>query len=272
MSSPNPPLILCCSGLDPTGGAGIQADIEAIGALGGHALPVITALTVQDCSDVHGLVATDAALVEQQIHTLAAQLPIAAIKLGLLGSVEQITVISAFARRTGLPLVLDPVLKAGGGAALSTVELRTSVRKQLLPLTELATPNLDEARTLLELPDEAEAPSCAQRWQEAGCRQVLVTGGDQASADVANYYLPAATKLEGTVDTGNAGQWFRWPRLPGQFHGSGCTLASAIAVLLARGIDAPKAVFRAQAWTHQALQNAFQPPAGQAIPRRWPQL
>ena len=271
MSSPNPPLILCCSGLDPTGGAGIQADIEAIGALGGHALPVITALTVQDCSDVHGLVATDAELIERQINTLAAQLPIATIKLGLLGSVEQIAVISAFARRAGLPLVLDPVLKAGGGTSLSTAALRAAVREELLPLTEIATPNLDEARTLLELPDEADAPTCAQRWQSEGCRQVLVTGGDQASTDVANFYLPAAAPPARTTDPSHAGQWFRWPRLPGQFHGSGCTLASAITVLLARGIDAPKAVFRAQAWTHQALQNAFQPPAGQALPRRWPQ-
>lgn len=270
MSSPNPPLILCCSGLDPTGGAGIQADIEAIGALGGHALPVITALTVQDCSNVHGLVATDAKLIEQQINTLAAQLPIAAIKLGLLGSVEQVTVISAFARRAALPLVLDPVLKAGGGAALSNAALRAATREQLLPLTQLATPNLDEARQLLELPDQTDAPTCAQRWREAGCRQVLVTGGDQASADVANFYLPPTTPLASTADTESAGQWYRWPRLPGQFHGSGCTLASAIAVLLARGVDAPKAVFRAQAWTHQALQNAFQPSAGQALPRRWP--
>ena len=271
MSSPNPPLILCCSGLDPTGGAGIQADIEAIGALGGHALPVITALTVQDCNNVHGMVATGADLIEQQINTLAAQLPIAAIKLGLLGSVEQVTVISAFAQRSGLPLVLDPVLKAGGGAPLSTATLRGAVREMLLPVTELATPNLDEARALLDLPEDADAPDCARQWQAAGCRQVLITGGDQASADVANYYLPGLTAAAESPAAPSPGQWFRWPRLPGQFHGSGCTLASAITVLLARGVEAPKAVFRAQAWTHQALQNAFKPSSGQALPRRWPQ-
>lgn len=271
MSSPNPPLILCCSGLDPTGGAGIQADIESIGALGGHALPVITALTVQDCSNVHGLVATDAELVGQQINTLAAQLPISAIKLGLLGSVDQIQVISAFARRTALPLVLDPVLRAGGGASLSTTALRTAVREQLLPLTELATPNLDEARALLDMPEDADAPECARQWQAAGCRQVLVTGGDQASADVANFYLPRPEGRPQNGDQNHQGQWFRWPRLSGQFHGSGCTLASAVAVLLARGIDPAKAVFRAQAWAHETLQNAFRPSSGQALPRRWPQ-
>lgn len=267
MSSPHPPLILCCSGLDPTGGAGIQADIEAVGALGGHALPVITALTVQDCHDVQQLEAVDATLIHRQINTLMADLPIAAIKLGLLGSADQVTVIAELAAQLSVPLVLDPVLRAGGGQPLVDEALCDALRAQLLGQVTIATPNLREARALLELPAGSDAASCARHWQQAGCEQVLVTGGDEETADVANYYLAARSQVDHHND---AGQWFRWPRLPGQFHGSGCTLAAAIAVLLARGVAPAKAVFRAQAWTLQTLQQAFRPGNGQALPRRWP--
>jgi hydroxymethylpyrimidine/phosphomethylpyrimidine kinase len=253
---PSPPLVLCLSGLDPSGGAGLQADIETIAALGGHALGVVTALTAQDTRNVVRVVATEAALLRQQLELLLADCRPAAVKLGLLGGPEQFPVILDAIRRAAVPVVCDPVLRAGGGAPLHGEAAAQALRRELFAAVTVLTPNAAEARRLC--PGEADLDGCGASLLRAGCAQVLITGGDEPGAAVRNtWYAP-----------GQAPRRYAWPRLPETFHGAGCTLASAIAALLARGLAMDQALQQAQEWTQQALQRAFAVGLGRRIPGR----
>jgi hydroxymethylpyrimidine/phosphomethylpyrimidine kinase len=254
-NSPQRPIVLCFSGHDPGGGAGIHADIEAIGALGGHALTIITAQTVQDTRNVERVVPTDITLLAEQIVALSADSVISAIKVGLLGDAAQISVITRVAQHLGVPLVLDPILRAGGGSNLASTALIMAMQTQLFPLTTVLTPNAAEARRLAAGDTAAE---CAQALLETGCANVLVTGGDEPGDDVVNSWHR----------TNHAVQTFRWPRMPETFHGAGCTLASAIAALLAQGREIGEALEQAQAYTQRTLQNAQRTGQGRRIPGR----
>jgi len=249
MSLPRP-LVLCLSGHDPGGGAGIHADIEAIAAQGAHALTVITALTVQDSRNVRR--------VEPVAAALLADSRIAAIKIGLLGSAAQLPVIGATIRRCGVPVIADPVLAAGGGTTLADAALRRGLLEQLLPLVDLLTPNAGEARQLA--PQAADSEAAARQLQALGARQLLVTGGDEATSDVRNLWLGADGQL----------RHYHWPRLPDRFHGAGCTLASAIAGRVAVGDDWAGAIEQGQRYTQQALAQAFATGQGRLIAERWP--
>lgn len=249
------PLVLCFSGHDPGGGAGIHADIEAIGALGGHALTIITAQTVQDTNNVSRVVPTEITLLAEQIVALSADSVISAIKVGLLGDAAQISVIARTAKHLGVPLVLDPILRAGGGNNLAGNATIMAMQSELFPLTTVLTPNAAEARRLTGCDTTAES---AQALLEAGCVNVMVTGGDEPGDDVINAWYRA----------GQPEQLFRWPRLRETFHGAGCTLASAIAVLLAHGLEVGEALQQAQAYTQRTLQNAQQTGQGRRIPGR----
>jgi hydroxymethylpyrimidine/phosphomethylpyrimidine kinase len=244
------PCVLVCAGLDPSGGAGIQADIEAISAQGAHALPLVTALTVQDNNRVHEVVPTDASLLTRQAALLAAGMPIRAVKIGIPGSRENAEAIAAIVRMLrldapGLPVVLDPVLASGHGDPL----VRGNALAALALLLEVATvlvPNLPEARAL--------AAASAPRHRVP---HVLVTGGHADGGDIVNRW----TGPDGTRE-------WRWPRLPGEFHGSGCTLASAIAARLALGDTMEAALGAAQRYTDRTLAHAYAIAPGQRIPRR----
>ncbi len=258
MPSPTPsrPLVLCLSGLDPSGGAGLQADIESVAALGGHALGVVTALTAQDTRDVTRVVATDPALLEQQIDLLLRDSPPQAIKLGLLGGAEQLPVIVATIRRCPVPVVCDPVLRAGGGALLHDETAAQTLRRELFAAVTVLTPNAAEARRLC--PGSASLDACGASLLEAGCGHVLITGGDEPGASVVNtWYAP-----------GQAPHRYTWPRLPETFHGAGCTLAAAIAALLARGLPVGAALQQAQEWTQGTLRQALRVGQGRRIPGR----
>lgn len=250
------PIVLCFSGHDPGGGAGIHADIETIGALGGHALTIITAQTVQDTHNVQRVAPTDITLLAEQIVALSADSVISAIKIGLLGDAAQISVIARTAQHLGVPLVLDPILRAGGGSNLASNALIMAMQTELFPLTTVLTPNASEALRLAPGCDTANAG--AEALLEAGCANVLVTGGDETTDDVINSWHRV----------GHAAQTFRWPRLPETFHGAGCTLASAIAALLAQGRDMGDALSEAQSYTQHALQNAQRTGLGRRIPGR----
>jgi hydroxymethylpyrimidine/phosphomethylpyrimidine kinase len=253
---PTRPLVLCLSGLDPGGGAGLQADIETIAALGGHALGVATCLTVQDTTNVVRVVPTDPALLEQQLELLLADAPPQAIKLGLLGGAEQLPLIVRTIRRCLVPVVWDPVLRAGGGALLHGDDTLAALRRDLLANVTVLTPNAAEARRLC--PEAASLDACGAVLLEAGCRRVLITGGDEPGAEVVNIaYAPVQPSRR-----------YVWPRLPETFHGAGCTLASAIAALLARGVDLDEALQQAQEWTQGSLQRAFTVGRGRRIPGR----
>lgn len=239
------PCVLVFAGLDPSGGAGIQADIEAIAAQGAHALPIVTALTVQDNNRVHDVVPVDAALLARQAAVLVASTPIRAVKIGIPGSAANAVVIANIVRSLrvrwpGLPVVLDPVLASGRGDALS----RDDAVAALAPLLAVAT---------LLVPNGPELASLGQ----VSCPDVLVTGGHDDGVEVVNRW----------IGRDGAREW-RWPRLPGEFHGSGCTLASAIAARLALGDPLAQALETGQRYCNQALLDAYAIAPGQAIPRR----
>ncbi|MGB0220707.1 MAG: bifunctional hydroxymethylpyrimidine kinase/phosphomethylpyrimidine kinase [Sinimarinibacterium flocculans] len=253
----SPPLVLCISGHDPGGGAGLQADIEAVGAQGAHAMGVITALTVQDTRNVRRVEPVAIDIFADQLELLLADSRIAAIKLGLLGSTAQVPVILDAIARCRAPVVLDPVLRAGGGGTLAADATARAIADRLLPAATIATPNADEARRLSGEPTPAAA---AARLLATGCEQLLITGGDEATTEVENrwYHRDGREIL------------FRWPRLPQGFHGAGCTLASALAARLALGEAMNVALDRAQRYVHTCLERALQPGRGRAIPGRWP--
>jgi hydroxymethylpyrimidine/phosphomethylpyrimidine kinase len=258
----SPPLVLAFAASDPTGGAGVQADVLTLASRGCHPLSVLTAITVQDTSGVEQLKAVECGLVDRQARRLLAEMRVAAFKIGVLGSVANIEVIAALLEEfPHIPLVLDPILASGRGDPLSTDSMRIALKALLLPRTTVLTPNAPEARALAKEHD-AEKPQlreCARRLLALGCRYVLITGTHEADAEVLN-------TLYGPTGMVRAD---RWPRLPGEYHGSGCTLASAIAAELAHGAQVPQAVSVAQEFTWQSLCGAFHPGNGQLIPDRF---
>lgn len=253
------PIVLALSGHDPTGGAGVQADIEAISAQGCYATSAITCLTVQDTSNVHRLEPVSADLLLAQACALLTDLQISVIKIGLIGNATNAAVIAGLlADWPQIPVVLDPVLSAGGGADLSGGRLIQILREQLLPLTTLLTPNRAEAR---RLSGESDLAAAERFLRESVGDSVLLTGADESEGKLIENRL--LRKDGGEQD-------FNWPRFDGQYHGSGCTLASACAARLALGEDIPTAVQRAQAYTWQALGGARSLGHGQKLPRRCP--
>lgn len=252
------PVVMTFAGNDPTGGAGLQADIEAIASMGCQAAPVVTAITVQDTRNVIRFEPVRPALVIEQARAVLEDLPVAAIKLGMLGSVEIIEVVhTILTDYPDIPVVLDPILRAGGGAALSSEEMATAMLELLFPLTTVATPNSEEARVLAPEADTLDA--CAQELLATGCELVLITGTHETTRTVDNVLYGNMRRLE----------VFSWERLPFSYHGSGCTLASAIAGILAQGLEPFTAVHEAQEYTWESLRNGYRLGMGQHLPNRF---
>ena len=258
-----PPLVLSFAASDPTGGAGIQADLLTIASMGCHPLSVITALTVQDTARVDEVLAIDAEWVADQARMLLEDVPVAAFKLGLMGGPESIAVIAEIlADYPDIPVVLDPVLASGRGDELATDDMIAAMRDMLIPQTSVLTPNSHEARRLALFESDEEdmdLAACARHLTDLGCEYVLITGTHEATPRV----------LNSLYDAGGHVQTDAWDRLPGSYHGSGCTLASAIAAALAFGHDVPTAVREAQNFTYETLKAAFRPGMGQYIPERF---
>lgn len=260
---PPPPAVLTLAGSDPSGGAGIQADILTLASLGCHPLSVITAITVQDTVGVDDFMVLDSDMVNDQARFLLEDIPVLVFKIGMLGSVENVAVVAQLiADYPDVPVVLDPVLRSGGGHELADDDLIAAMRDLLIPQVSIITPNSMEARRLaMNDPDEDEELSldeAAKRLLALGCPHVLITGTHENTKEVINsLYSP-----NGVVRAD------RWERLPGSYHGSGCTLASAIAGMLATGLMLPEAVREAQEYTYQSLVAGFRPGMGQYIPDR----
>ena len=253
----SPPAVLAFAASDPTSGAGLQADLLTIAAMGAHPLCAVTALTVQDTAGVVRVVAMEADLVAEQARRVLADIPVAAFKLGVLGSTASArTIADVLAEHPRIPVVLDPVLASARGDALAGEETIAVLRERLLPLATVATPNSVEARRLS--PTSSDLAACAQAMIALGCPYVLVTGTHEATADVVNTLYDARGEVRAD----------RWQRLPGSYHGSGCTLASAIAAALAKGAAVPEAVRQAQEFTWQSLAAGFRPGKGQHVPNR----
>ena len=260
---PTPPLVLSFAASDPTGGAGIQADILTLASMGCHPLSVITALTVQDTAGVDEILVIDSDWVADQARILLEDMPVAAFKMGMLGSVETIAIIAEIlSDYPEIPVILDPVLTSGRGDEFATDDMIAAMRELIIPQTTIITPNSNEARRLALFESEDEdisLPDCAARLIELGCEYVLITGTHENTPRVLNSLF----NTDGVMQTD------AWDRLPGSYHGSGCTLASAIAATLAYGQEMPQAVRKAQEYTHEALKAAFRPGMGQYIPERF---
>ena len=258
--------VLVFAGLDPSGGAGIQADIQAIAAMGAHALPIVTTLTVQDNDRVYGITPVDPHIVQQQIAVLINKIDIAAIKIGIVGSAAIaeliVSCINTLRRKTPkLPVVLDPVLASGHGDVL-TREDAIQIIEPLRKLATLITPNTLEAHKLTHKQTEQNTSEIRTIEQQAdllmqGTPHVLIKGGHAQDENVINRWFNQEQQRS-----------WSWPRLQGEFHGSGCTLASAIAAGLAQGWSMEMSVDKAQIYTQQALESAFAIAAGQLIPQR----
>lgn len=245
------------AGHDPTGGAGIQADMEALISMGCHAATIITTLTVQDTQHVHHVVPMPADQVIEQARAVLNDMPIAAFKIGLVGSTQNATAIHTLLRDyPDIPVVLDPIVKSGAGDALSNDAVLTAMQTMLFPLTTVLTPNSYEARALAPAADTLDA--CAHALMDQGCEYVLITGTHETTPCVTNHLYGNSRLLE----------TYEWKRLPHSYHGSGCTLASAIAGLLAQDATPQVAVRDAQQYTWDALNHGYRLGMGQHLPNR----
>ncbi|WP_069384765.1 bifunctional hydroxymethylpyrimidine kinase/phosphomethylpyrimidine kinase [Halomonas caseinilytica] len=260
-TNPHLPVVLVLGGHDPTGGAGLVADAEAIAACGGWALTIPTAMTVQNCRDVSAVHPVRAELVKAMAAELV-DIEIAAIKIGLVADMATLdAVVEIVRQRPGVPVVADPVLKAGGGRELSTEALVAAYRSRVLPLVDILTPNHLELSRLAEGDDQDETQQ-AVSLMRLGCQAVLVTGTEAPEG------REATESVVHTLHTPDGDRQWEWSRLDGVFHGSGCTLASALAARLALGESLASACEQAQNFTWNALANGWQPGQDQCLPRR----
>lgn len=246
---------------DPSSGAGMQADLLTLASMGCHPVSVLTAVTVQDTLGVDDIQSLDVDLVVAQARAVLEDMPVAAFKIGMLGSLENIAAIAEIvADYPDIPLILDPVLASGRGDELASDEMLEAMLDLLIPQTTILTPNSLEAYRLAQFDgdEEGDLAECARRLVDDGCEYVLITGTHENTPHVVNTLYGSSGKLRSD----------NWQRLPGSYHGSGCTLASAIAASIAHGLGVPEAVREAQEYTWQTLSAGFRPGMGQYIPDR----
>lgn len=241
--------VLVVAGSDSGGGAGIQADIKAVMALGGYAATAITALTAQNTLGVHGVMPVPPEFIRLQIDAVLDDIGADAVKTGMLGSAEAVqAVAAALGRREGTPLVVDPVMVAKGGARLLDDPAVAALRRDLLPLATLLTPNVPEAEALtgLAITDHAAARRAAQALLDLGAAAVLLKGGHLRGAVV-----------QDILATSGGMEVIESPRIETRHtHGTGCTLASAVAAGLAQGMTLSDAARRGAAYVHAAILAA----------------
>jgi len=262
--NPTPPIVLTFAATDPSGGAGLQADILTLSSIGCHPLSVVTAITVQDTLGVDNVMVFDAEWINDQARAVLEDMEIDAFKIGMLGSVENIAMIAEIVSDyPDTPLLIDPILSSGRGDELANDEMQEAMADLLFPQATLLTPNSLEARRFA-FADESEEiehmslEESAQRLLAMGSEYVLITGTHERTSEVINTLYGE----NGFVRS------YTWERLPGSYHGSGCTLTSAIAACLAHGLSMEEAIAEAQEYTWQTLKGAFRPGMGQYIPDR----
>jgi hydroxymethylpyrimidine/phosphomethylpyrimidine kinase len=240
--------VLSIAGSDPSGGAGIQADLKTFAAHGCYGMAVLTALTAQNTQRVFRVHLTPADFVGAQIDAIFNDIDVHAVKVGMLGSAEIARVVADRLKQKPLPIVVDPVLVATSGDALGTPDLVEVLRHQLLPVATLVTPNLSEAAQLADhsIPADIRGmQQVADRLHSLGARAVLVKGGHLAGAEASDVLFD-----------GRSHRLFAAPRLDtaGGTHGTGCTLAAAIAANLAKGLALADAIEAAKKYLTEALR------------------
>lgn len=255
------PRVLAIAGSDASGGAGIQADLKTIGLLGGHAMTVVTAVTVQDTTNVHAIYEIPPEIVARQMEVVIADIGVDAAKTGMLCSAPVIEVVAEIIRRHRIKkLVVDPVLAATGGTTLLPPPARETLVRVLIPLAWVVTPNIPEAEVLTDLiiTSPSDMKAAARIIYEWGPRHVLITGGHLPSGSVhvlydgRNFYEIPFTRID-TTDT----------------HGSGCTFSAAIATELARGQGLQEAIERAESFVNIAIRHALRLGKGYGPLNQW---
>ncbi|MDC0126737.1 hydroxymethylpyrimidine/phosphomethylpyrimidine kinase [Methylophilaceae bacterium] len=258
----SPPNVMTFSATDPTCGAGLQADILTISSLGCQPVSITTGVTVQDTIGVNKLIPIDSELVNNQARLILEDMNVEIFKLGLLGSKENIaTIAEIISDYPDIPLIIDPVLASGRGDELVDTESRKMMMELLFPESLLITPNSIEARQLVNNGTEGldlSIETCVDRFKGMGCENILITGSHEDTENVVNTLYGTANQIIP----------YYWDRLPGSYHGSGCTLTSAISAYYALGLSIGEAVEEAQYFTWHALKNGFKPGKGQLIPNR----
>ena len=233
--------VLLFSGLDPSGAAGVVADIETINQFGLTSLPIITTLTVQNSQEIKVVETTSQTLLEAQFQALTEDIAFQTIKIGLLGSLGQVkTIIKLLNTKPELSIILDPIIVSGNDEALLDEDVINVMRNELIPLVTILTPNLAELSYLAPGLDEQSAVSSLD------CPWILVTTADSSEVEI-EHRLYHHSKLVGQ---------FPYKKLPGKYHGSGCTLTSAISALIASGVPVKIACKRALDYTYQTLLSA----------------
>ncbi|MES2722385.1 MAG: bifunctional hydroxymethylpyrimidine kinase/phosphomethylpyrimidine kinase [Pseudomonadota bacterium] len=240
--------VLIIAGSDSGGGAGIQADIKTVTALGGYAATAITAITVQNTLGVHGVHAIPPAVVEAQARAVLDDIGADAVKTGMLGDLEMVERVAAILDTVRVPVVIDPVMVAKGGSNLLAPGAVDAVRALMIPRATVLTPNAPEAEALSGLPVHTtdNLRRAGERLLDLGAKAVLMKGGHVAGDTVVDVLMTpdGETSFEGErLDTRHT-------------HGTGCTLASAVAAGLAQGMPLTEAVARAWAYVHEAMRQA----------------
>jgi hydroxymethylpyrimidine/phosphomethylpyrimidine kinase len=250
------PVVLVIAGHDPSGGAGIQADIETIASTGCHAATVITSLTAQNTKQVADVLPQNPAPFRKQIRLIIEDMEIASCKIGMIGSIQLIDIIQSELSNLNIPIVLDPVMNSTSGQSFIDDNISKKILSSILPITTVITPNTNEARFLSHSSNLNEA---AKKLLTLGTKSILITGADEETNNVTNYFY----------QNKNEPIEFHWERLPGSYHGSGCTLSSRIAAQLALGNDLKTSIEEAQAYTWNTLKHGIKVGQGQQQPNRF---
>lgn len=247
MAAEAPPIALTIAGSDPSGGAGIQADLKTFSAFGVYGASVITALTAQNTTGVSGVLGVAPDFIAAQFRSVASDLAVSAAKTGMLGDVATVeTVTRLLSEIPSVPVVVDPVMVATSGDVLLAPDAIEAVRRLLIPRAFLITPNIPEAAKLLDgSPAQSEADMCrdAEKLMQFGCGAVLLKGGHASGADAVDILFDGATHhvlRRPWIETRNT-------------HGTGCTLSAAITANLALGRRLEEAVARSKAFVWEAL-------------------
>ncbi|MEE9552565.1 MAG: hydroxymethylpyrimidine/phosphomethylpyrimidine kinase [Gammaproteobacteria bacterium] len=255
--NPQKPVVLVFAGHDPSGGAGIQADIESIASTGCHAATVITTITRQNTQSLEGHTPQNIDDFNQQARLILQDMDIKAIKIGVIGDKQLLYAISELLEECrNIPVVLDPIIQSGTGYKFLNDDLCKDLIKKILPLTTIVTPNSLEARTLTD-PDYT-LDAAAKKFLEYGCENILITGAHEKTEQIINTLY---SKNEPDLN-------FKCERLPGEYHGSGCTLSSSIAAHLALGCNVKDAIAKALHYTWESLSHGNRHGSGQLLPDR----
>jgi len=251
------PTVLCFAGLDPSGGAGLQADIESVANCGAHALPIATCLTTQNTQATSSVYAVESQVIKQQFKALIEDVKISSIKIGVVPNSEiAICIATLIKQLPDTPIVYDPVISASFGSKFTDTNTLDVIKSHLLPYITVLTPNMSEVCKLLNKTNCSVTQ--ASELCDYGPKYILVTGADNNTKTVNNALLSKKCQLES----------YNYQRLPHQYHGSGCTLSSALACYLALNHPIQQAALLAQDFTYRSLLDAHSIGQGQWIPNR----